>query len=311
MSENFVGNLTGQDYNNHTTISIHAGSPPPGSPQPTPTPVIGPGTVTIVLDAEVGQIKAGGGGTHVGSIQLLNGMDKVIASLGSNPSALQLYRAGGGGGILNMLSAEILGDPEGSLTLTNNASITTVRLSGKGASGWFGAPGIAGDLLVFAADAKGTAAADAAIWIKGSTGDVILQNADCAEDFEVQDDTNIEPGVVLSLSDEGPLALSTTPYDRKVAGVISGAGGLRPGIVLGRHSNTTNRWPIALSGKVFCKVDAQESPISVGDLLTTSPTPGHAMAARDHQRAFGAVIGKALAPLKSGTGLLPILIALQ
>lgn len=310
MSENFVGTLTGQDYNNHNTISIHAGSPPPGSPQPVPTPVVGPGTVTIVLDAEAGQIKAGGGGTHVGSIQLLNGLDKVIASLGSNPSALQLYRAGGGG-ILNMLSAEILGDPEGSLTLTNNASVTTVRLSGKGASGWFGAPGVAGDLLVFAADAKGTTAADAAIWIKGSTGDVILQNADCAEDFEVRGDAAIEPGVVLSLSDDGPLALSTTPYDRKVAGVISGAGGLRPGIVLGRHANTTNRWPIALSGKVFCKVNAQESPISVGDLLTTSPTPGHAMAARDHQRAFGAVIGKALAPLKSGTGLLPILIALQ
>ena len=238
-------------------------------------------------------------------------MDKVIASLGSNPSALQLYRAGGGGGILNMLSAEIVGDPDASLILNNAAGVSTIRLSAKGASGWFGAPGVAGDVLVFAADAKGTTAADAAIWIKGSTGDVILQNADCAEDFEVQDDTNIEPGVVLSLSDDGPLTLSTTPYDRKVAGVISGAGGLRPGIVLGRHANTTNRWPIALSGKVFCKVDAQESPISVGDLLTTSPTPGHAMAARDHQRAFGAVIGKALAPLKSGTGLLPILIALQ
>jgi hypothetical protein len=49
----------------------------------------------------------------------------------------------------------------------------------------------------------------------------------------------------------------------------------------------------------------------VGDLLTTSPTPGHAMAARDHGRAFGAVFGKALAPLQSGIGLLPVLVALQ
>jgi hypothetical protein len=310
MSDSFVGNFTGQDYNNHTTVSIHAGSPPPGQPQPAPTPVVGPGTVTIVLDGEAGQIKAGGGGTHVGSIQLLNGLGKVIASLGNNPTGLQIYRAGGAG-VLNALTAEIRGEPEGSLTLTNTNEVTTIRLSGKGASGWFGAPGVAGDLLVFAADAKGTDAADAAVWIKGSTGDVILQNADCAEDFEVADDANVEPGSVLTLSDNGPLTLSTTPYDRKVAGVISGAGGLRPGIVLGRHANTTNHWPIALSGKVFCKVDAQESPISVGDLLTTSPTPGHAMAARDHQRAFGAVIGKALAPLKSGTGFLPILIALQ
>jgi hypothetical protein len=81
--------------------------------------------------------------------------------------------------------------------------------------------------------------------------------------------------------------------------------------VLGRTKNAINRWPIALSGKVFCKVDARESPIAVGDLLTTSPTPGHAMAARDHGRAFGAVFGKALAPLQSGIGLLPVLVALQ
>ena len=89
MSDSFVGNLTGQDYNNHITVSIHAGSPPPGQPQPNPTPVPGPETVTIVLDGEAGQIKAGGGGTHVGSLQLLNGLGKVIASLGNNPTAFR------------------------------------------------------------------------------------------------------------------------------------------------------------------------------------------------------------------------------
>ena len=121
MSDSFVGNFTGQDYNNHTTVSIHAGSPPPGQDQPAPTPVVGPGTVTIVLDGEAGQIKAGGGGTHVGSIQLLNGLGKVIASLGNNPTGLQIYRAGGAG-VLNALTAEIRGEPEGSLTLTNTVA---------------------------------------------------------------------------------------------------------------------------------------------------------------------------------------------
>jgi hypothetical protein len=58
-------------------------------------------------------------------------------------------------------------------------------------------------------------------------------------------------------------------------------------------------------------VDAQYSSIDVGDLLTTSPTPGHAMKASDPLRAFGAVIGKALRPLGSGRGLIPILIALR
>lgn len=64
-------------------------------------------------------------------------------------------------------------------------------------------------------------------------------------------------------------------------------------------------------GKVYCKVDAQFSPIEVGDLLTTSFTAGHAMKAYDPIKAFGAVIGKALRPLEGGKGLIPILIALQ
>ena len=35
------------------------------------------------------------------------------------------------------------------------------------------------------------------------------------------------------------------------------------------------------------------------------------MKATDQQRAFGAVLGKALRPLASGSGLIPILVALQ
>jgi len=71
------------------------------------------------------------------------------------------------------------------------------------------------------------------------------------------------------------------------------------------------RVSVALVGKVYCKVDAAYARIEVGDLLTTSPRPGYAMKANDQGRAFGAVIGKALAPLESGTGLVPILVALQ
>jgi hypothetical protein len=64
-------------------------------------------------------------------------------------------------------------------------------------------------------------------------------------------------------------------------------------------------------GKVYCKVDARYSPIEVGDLLTTSPTMGHAMKAEDPLKAFGSVIGKALRPLQEGLGLVPVLVALQ
>jgi hypothetical protein len=81
--------------------------------------------------------------------------------------------------------------------------------------------------------------------------------------------------------------------------------------VLDKQKSESNRQPIALLGKVYCKVDAQYGVIEAGDLLTTSPTPGHAMKTGDPFRAFGAVIGKALRPLKKGQGLIPILIALQ
>jgi hypothetical protein len=144
------------------------------------------------------------------------------------------------------------------------------------------------------------------------TGDIAMNNGDCAEDFELADGCTAEPGAVMVLDDDGHLRESSHPYDKRVAGVISGAGSFKPGIVLDRQEGTqANRRPIALLGKAFCRVDAQFGPIRVGDLLTTSPSPGCAMRADDPLRSFGAVIGKALQPLMTGQGLVPILIALQ
>ena len=144
------------------------------------------------------------------------------------------------------------------------------------------------------------------------TGDISLANAaDFAEDFDVVGAVKVEPGTVMVLGNEGALSESSQPYDKRVAGVISGAGNYKPGIVLDKQQTSGNRQPVALMGKVFCKVDAQFGAIEVGDLLTTSPTAGHAMKINDPFRAFGAVIGKALRPLAEGQGLIPILIALQ
>jgi hypothetical protein len=143
------------------------------------------------------------------------------------------------------------------------------------------------------------------------TGDIRLVNADIAEDFCIAGSDELELGTVMVLDAEGALRQSQGPYDKCVAGVLSGAGSYKPGIILDKQESPARRLPIALVGKVYCKVDAGSAPIQVGDLLTTSPTPGHAMKATDPQRAFGSVIGKALRPLKSGQGLVPILIALQ
>lgn len=141
------------------------------------------------------------------------------------------------------------------------------------------------------------------------TGDVVLANADCAEDFDIGETEIVEPGTVMVLGDEGKLRESRSAYDKRVAGVVSGAGAYKPGIVLDKQDSQEMRQPIALLGKVYCKVDAQYG--SVDDLLTTAPTFGHAMKATDPLKAFGSVIGKALRPLKKGQGLIPILIALQ
>jgi hypothetical protein len=138
-----------------------------------------------------------------------------------------------------------------------------------------------------------------------------MRNADCAEDFDVIDAVSSEPGSVMVLGEEGALALCGSAYDKRVAGVISGAGSYRPGITLDKQPDGANRVPIGLLGKVYCKVDAEYGAVEVGDLLTTSPTAGHAMKADDPMKAFGAVLGKALRPLRAGQGLVPILITLQ
>jgi hypothetical protein len=153
-----------------------------------------------------------------------------------------------------------------------------------------------------------------AVQIEGNlqvSGDILLPGADCAEHFATRDSEPIDPGSVLVIDEEGKLRMSDQAYDNKVAGVVSGAGCYRPGILLDGNQSKAGGQPVALVGKVYCKVDAQYGDIQVGDLLTTSPTPGCAMKAADRVLAFGAVLGKALRPLPSGKGIIPILVALQ
>ena len=138
-----------------------------------------------------------------------------------------------------------------------------------------------------------------------------MTGADCAEQFDMHDAAAPEQGTIVVIDDDGTLRECQSPYDRRVAGVVSGAGEYRPAIVLDRRASSEGRASVALVGKVYCKVDADPAPIAVGDLLTTSARPGFGMKATDSAQAFGAVIGKALKPLREGQGLIPILVALQ
>jgi hypothetical protein len=143
-----------------------------------------------------------------------------------------------------------------------------------------------------------------------TAADMMLSGADCAEEFDLLHAREIEPGSVVVFNEGGSLSTSDRPYNKRVAGVVSGAGTFRPGVILDRRASDRARAPIALVGKVYCRVDAAYGPIEVGDLLTTSATVGCAMKAQDPLRAFGAIIGKALGSIDQGCGLIPILVAL-
>ena len=145
----------------------------------------------------------------------------------------------------------------------------------------------------------------------GVGGDITLTNGDCAEEFDIAQSAEAEPGTVMTLAEDGKLQACRKAHDRRVAGVVCGAGAYKPGIVLDKQQGVAGRAPIALLGKVYCKVDASYGAIAVGDMLTTSPTEGHAMRAGDPVQAFGATIGKALSAHREGCGLIPILVCLQ
>ena len=193
----------------------------------------------------------------------------------------------------------------------NNA---TIHLNGEHGNIRLGGDGEDGDIAIFSSSATSAdvgSFSNATIHLNGDSGDIILRNADAAEEFDVTENADVAPGTVMVIGDDGSLEATLQSYDRRVAGVVSGAGDTRPGIILGREAASGARAAVALAGKVYCNVDADYGPINVGDMLTTSPTRGHGMKATDPVKAFGSVIGKALRPLRSGQGIVPVLVALQ
>jgi hypothetical protein len=141
----------------------------------------------------------------------------------------------------------------------------------------------------------------------------------------------VEPGDVLVIDPEqaGRMSLARRAADSAVFGIVAA----EPGVVLGSDPVTevaaapavglgagaavespsvaegSSRVPVAVSGMVLCKVDAGYGSIRPGDLLTTSPTPGHAMLV--HEPAAGTILGKALEGLDTGTGTIRVLVMLR
>jgi len=143
----------------------------------------------------------------------------------------------------------------------------------------------------------------------------ITGGSDLSEQFDIQTAGEvIQPGVLVCIDplNPGQLMVSAHPYDRTVAGVVSGAGGVKTGMLMGQRGSVADgEHPVALTGRVYCMVDADQGAIQPGDLITTSKVPGHGMKVTNHSRAQGAIVGKAMTGLEEGRGLVLVLVSLQ
>lgn len=161
------------------------------------------------------------------------------------------------------------------------------------------------------------------LYLNQGSGNVIVPvleitgGSDVAEPYDVAAAEGVltVPGMVVAIdpANVGKMRVVTGAYDRAVAGIISGANGIKPGITLTQTGSVADGdMPVASIGRVWCWCDAdQGGPIAAGDMLTTSDTPGHAMKVSDHARSQGATLGKAMSSLKSGKGLVLVLVSLQ
>lgn len=155
----------------------------------------------------------------------------------------------------------------------------------------------------------------AGAWMHISCSSITIHGgADLAEPFAMADDgKEIPQGAVVVIDEKNPgqLKMSDQPYDSRVAGVVSGANGINPGIQLQQQGALDAGKNVALTGRVYVQADACNGPIKPGDLLTTASTPGHAMRVTDHLKAQGAILGKAMTGLRKGKGMVLVLVTLQ
>jgi hypothetical protein len=161
----------------------------------------------------------------------------------------------------------------------------------------------------------GTTTPAAKLDVIGTTRTSVLTitgGADIAEPFWMKEG-GLEKGSVVVIDEERPgcLKRSMSAYDKRVAGIVSGANGINAGISLHQEGALEGGQNVALSGRVYVQADASYGAIEPGDLLTSSDNPGHAMKVADHSRAQGAILGKAMSALDRGQGMVLVLVTLQ
>src|SRR5580698_304839 len=197
----------------------------------------------------MGDIVSGGSGTN--GLVTVNGTDglplvQLIASdteakIGAGqrngrPGHLQMYDGSGQLTVdLNTADATLtLGgsNTDGTVTVSGTDGQPLIQLMGSATESRIGMGqrnGRPGHIQMYDGNGNLTIDINATGGDIALNGDLTLAAADCAEQFDMQDASSAEPGTIVVIDDEGKLRESQCAYDKRVAGVISGAGDYRPG----------------------------------------------------------------------------------
>ncbi|HTQ49161.1 MAG TPA: hypothetical protein VMJ12_00525 [Candidatus Acidoferrales bacterium] len=235
-----------------------------------------------------------------------------------------------GGGLGTVLPDEVslTWDYNGNVWVSNNLSTASLTMRGEylvvngltPVYAYIGDDGFGNDVQIGSQKSGVTAVAayntaDGAYMHFYCSSITIEGGADLAEPFKITstDNNEVPQGAVVVIDDQNPghLKVSDQAYDARVAGVVSGANGISPGIQMQQQGILEGGKNVALTGRVYVLADASNGAIHPGDLLTTSSLPGHAMKVTDHARASGAILGKAMTGLSQGEGMVLVLVTLQ
>jgi hypothetical protein len=222
-----------------------------------------------------------------------NGVLAVSAGTARDNAALRAYNTNSSGGI----AAYVSNNSNYSAAHFRNQGSGEVLYLQNGTGLFIKAVNNAENDAKFTVDAAGNVRAD---------GTFASPAADFAELLPAAD--GLEPADVLVIAPSGELAASFEPYQGSVVGVYS----TRPAFLGGSvDGDPAGHAPLAITGVVPVKVTAENGPIQVGDLLTTSSTPGHAMRCSGVEQCFGRTIGKAMRTHQEGAGTITVLLILQ
>jgi len=230
-------------------------------------------TATLTKDPTItltGDVTGSGTMTNLGNVSFATTIAANSVALGTDTTGSYVQQgATSGSGISGSVNSEA-----GTFTVTSNAtSVNTANtIVFRDASGDFSAGII-------------TATATQA------------QYADVAENFKVNEFA--DAGTVMVFNKDGLLIISNHYADPMLVGVVS----TDPAHLL--NKDLPNGQPIALAGQVPCKV---VGPVKVGDLLTTSNTPGYATVLDLNDWKPGITIGKSMENCGIGKHTITVLV---